>query len=45
MKVISIMDKLNKFNHKNQWYKILDMELEDSLKKMNMNMLEFLSKI
>jgi len=45
MKVISIMDKLNKFNFRNQFCRILDMESANLLKKMNMNMLEFLIKI
>ena len=45
MKVISIMDKLRKFNLRNQFFKILGMEQENLSKKMNMNMLEFLIRI
>ena len=43
--VISIMDKLRKFNLRNQFFKILGMEQENLSKKMNMNMLEFLIRI
>ena len=45
MTEIFIMDKSRKFNLTNWLFKILDMEQENLLKKMNMNMLEFLIRM